>query len=347
MSQATDLSTDRKLVACQRFSTEGLSPQEQFEAWSAFAATSVDPGTGTDPKMGFEASADCYSLGSMTLTSFKMAPMKFRYSRDVIRKSTHDPWCIATITKGLATSQGEHSGLQARAGSTILHSYAQPFAGELEAIEYTAVYFSRDEFWDIADPMDKLSQQQIIGPMSQIVADFLVSIEGRAKNLSVPEAAAVNDAFAHLLRAMVNSSSDTAELAKSSVAAAQFERARRFINENLRSPTLTPDAVCKSLGISRRQLFYLFERYEGVAKYIKNRRLAACYSVLTKASQKRMISSVAYEFGYTNVSSFTRQFQERYGFSPSEAQSAWLDGNRVSFSEGNRLIDWLIDNSGA
>jgi AraC-like DNA-binding protein len=95
------------------------------------------------------------------------------------------------------------------------------------------------------------------------------------------------------------------------------------------------------MGISRRQLYYIFEQHGGVMKFIGQRRLAACYGALVTLTEKRMISSIAYEYGFTNLSSFYRQFQARYGFSPGEARSAWLNGHTPRRTTGGSFADWL------
>jgi hypothetical protein len=48
----------------------------------------------------------------------------------------------------------------------------------------------------------------------------------------------------------------------------------------------------------------------------------ACDLALAKISDGKQISAIAYECGFTNLSSFYRQFTARHGFSPSEARSA-------------------------
>lgn len=176
--------------------------------------------------------------------------------------------------------------------------------------------------------------------MAQIVRDFMLSMIARANSLTMADASALNDAFGNLIRALVTNNPTAIEAAKAPIAAAQFDRARRYINANLKMPGLTPDAVCANVGVSRRQLFYLFEQQGGVATYIRNRRLAACYSALSKAEDGRQISTVAYEHGFTNVSSFYRQFAARYGFGPGEARAAARTGQFPSRKE-TTFVDWL------
>ncbi|MCD2184652.1 helix-turn-helix domain-containing protein [Rhizobium sp. GN54] len=325
-----------------KFNTESFERHEQFDAWCDFTSSMCELEAIESPKSGFIASAESYHLGSLQLTSFKLSPMRFKYTNDIIRKASFDHWCISIVTKGTAAAADDDRGFRATAGDTVLHSYARPFEGRVDVTNYSGLFFSRDEFWDVADELDNTAHQQVHGPMSHILGDFLASLEHRAAKLTVSDGKAVNEAFGHLLRAMVRQTPASMEAARAPIAAAQFERARRYINSNLKSPSLTPDLVCRDVGVSRRQLYYLFEQQGGVATYIRNRRLAACYSALVKASERRLIGQIAYEYGFTNLSSFCRQFSARYGFAPSEARAAWLAGGSAPTQEVGTFVDWLL-----
>jgi AraC-like DNA-binding protein len=336
------LAGERKPVPHMRFSTESVRKEEQFDAWCEFTSAMADLEAITPPSQGFRASADSYHLGALQLTSFELSPMNLRYTQDIVRRSGFDHWCISVVTKGPVGYESGDEKFKVASGELLLHSYASPFAGVMSETNFSGMYFTRDDFWDIADHLDKASHRLVNGPMSQILRDFLVSLANRASGLTVPEASAVSDAFGQLLRAMIVNSPSTLEAAQAPMAAVQFDKARRYINASLRSPNLSPDQICASVGISRRQLYYLFEEQGGVATYVRNRRLAACYAELSKSSDGKLVSSIAYEYGFTNLPSFYRQFHARYGFSPSEARSAARNGHLAKTPTASTFVDWLL-----
>ncbi|MEJ8472490.1 helix-turn-helix domain-containing protein [Roseibium algae] len=342
LNEADTFMTEKKPIPGFKFSTEDFRQEEQFGAWCDFTAAMCDLESLTPVRDGFIASAEAYNLGSVQLTNFEVAPMSFKYTENIIRKSGFDHWCLSVITKGNVAAESADSGFDTAAGGVVLHSYATPFVGQIDATNYSAFFFSRDDFGDVADKLDRAAHQQVTGPMSNILGSFLMSLENQAKDLTIADASAVSDAFGHLLRAMIAQTPATLDAAKLPIAAAQFDRARRFINGNLKSPRLTPETICAHLGVSRRQLYYLFEQQGGVAKFIRNRRLAACYKAIAKANEKMLISSIAYEYGFTNLSSFYRQFQAQYGFRPSEARSAVLNGYSPSESTDHSFVEWLL-----
>ncbi|MGV8831761.1 MAG: helix-turn-helix domain-containing protein [Devosia sp.] len=322
-----------------KFSTDAVRKEEQFDAWSSFNSMAELEAI-TPPAEGFKASSTSYRLGGLQLTSFQLAPMKINYTQNIQRRLGLDHWCLSVATKGPVGYQNSENEVAVAPGHLLLHSYASPFSGVMENTHYSSVFFARDDFWDIADHLDRGAHKLAHGPMAQIVRDFMLSMIARADGLTQTDASALSEAFGNLVRALVTNNPATIEAAKLPIAAAQFDRARRFINANLKMPGLTPDAVCANIGVSRRQLYYLFEQQGGVASYIRNRRLAACYSTLAKSGAVRLISSVAYEYGFTNVSSFYRQFAARYGFGPGEARVAARSGQVPSITEC-AFVDWL------
>ena len=100
----------------------------------------------------------------------------------------------------------------------------------------------------------------------------------------------------------------------------RLERVRQAIQQNLRSPTLTPKRVSRLVGMSRSQLYRLFEPTGGVARYIQRARLREAYRVLSDAENRCDIREVAEDLGFFDPSSFSRAFRQEYGCSPRDVR---------------------------
>lgn len=329
------------MIRGARLSTEDVRRQDQLAAWQGFTAEINDVEAVGDPSDGFRGSMDMYDLGALQVVALDMDPLIYRHTNDHLRKSGIDHWWLTVVRQGRFVSQVEDRCLDATAGSVLLRSWVSPFSGELEKVSCTSFFMNRDDFGDISDQLDKASHRFVSGPMAPLLRDFLISVQSHLTALNPSDVAGVNEAFRTLLKAAILGNKDALEAAREPIDATRFEQARRFISNNLRSPALTADTLSDHLGMSRRYLYYLFERYGGVAKYIQNRRLAACYNRLRTTTDNGAIGAVAYEFGYTNLSSFYRQFSARYGFRPGEVRSAWLSGRRHDATEIRSFADWI------
>jgi AraC-like DNA-binding protein len=82
--------------------------------------------------------------------------------------------------------------------------------------------------------------------------------------------------------------------------------------------------LSRLVGISRSNLYRLFEHEGGVARYIQRERLLEARSVLLNPAATQSISAVAEDLCFTDASSFSRVFKREFGCSPSEARSAGL-----------------------
>ena len=335
------LASDRKPIPSLRFSTGSIAANEQFQVWRDFMAPTSDVEPLSPHGDGFRASAQAYDLGAFRLAAFDRDSATFRRTENHAQVSGADHWCLTLINKGNLKIVSDDGHLSATAGDTILQTYGAPFSGLMEDAGLSCLFLSRDSFGDIADQLDRMVDRRLMGPMPAILREFLVSVVRHADDLGVADVPALNDAFSRLLKAAFHPGSGTLHAARTPVAATQFAMARRFINRHLKSPGLTADTICSNIGMSRRQLYYVFEPHGGVMSYVLQRRLAACHDALVAQSGNRRVSSIAYEYGFTHLSSFYRQFHARYGYRPGEARSAWLSGQVPQASLGDTFADWL------
>ncbi|MER6913765.1 helix-turn-helix domain-containing protein [Streptomyces sp. NPDC000594] len=97
-----------------------------------------------------------------------------------------------------------------------------------------------------------------------------------------------------------------------------LQRIHSFIETNLADPCLTPQAVADRHHISLSTLYALFRtQEEGVAAWIRRRRLERCRADLVAVDQRqRPIHVIAARWGFTDAAAFSRAFRNAYGVSP-------------------------------
>ncbi|WP_456619325.1 MULTISPECIES: helix-turn-helix domain-containing protein [unclassified Bradyrhizobium] len=93
---------------------------------------------------------------------------------------------------------------------------------------------------------------------------------------------------------------------------------RRAIHERLREQGLTVATVAGAVGISERYVHKLFERTGTTfSDYVMQRRLdGAAADLRDPALPGREIGAIAFDWGFSDLSHFTRRFKQRFGCRP-------------------------------
>lgn len=105
---------------------------------------------------------------------------------------------------------------------------------------------------------------------------------------------------------------------RESLCAARLERAKRYIEQHLAEPGLTPASTAAALGISLRQLHLLFEPTgTSFAQYVRRRRLLQCRSALASpVGAGRSVADIALGWGFKSLATFYRAFEREFGMPP-------------------------------
>jgi len=98
---------------------------------------------------------------------------------------------------------------------------------------------------------------------------------------------------------------------------------RRTVHDRLREQGLTVAAVASAVGISERYVHKLFERSGTTfSHYIMERRLdGAAADLKDPTLVNREIGSIAFDWGFSDLSHFTKRFKQRFGCRPRDWRS--------------------------
>jgi AraC-like DNA-binding protein len=127
-----------------------------------------------------------------------------------------------------------------------------------------------------------------------------------------------------VLAALLAPSPDRLHAASAPLRQTQLQRVRGIVREHLGSATLGPARLCRLAGMSRSQLYRLFEPIGGVAAHIQAERLRAAQRALADPADRRGIAQIAEAVGLFDCSSFSRMFRRAYGCSPREMRALAL-----------------------
>jgi AraC-like DNA-binding protein len=105
-----------------------------------------------------------------------------------------------------------------------------------------------------------------------------------------------------------------------------FENILEFIRNNLPDPELSPKIIADTHGMSLRTLHKLFaEQGCSVSRRIRRLRLHECRKALTTPVDRRSITQIAYDWGFSDSAHFSRLFSLEFGESPRQTRQKQLE----------------------
>lgn len=312
-----------------RFTLPGNDPSFKFEGWGDLTSSGLEikrqvSGGLPQSKNPFLIDAVRYDLGNVQFADVKIGARQFRRTEQHLGKYWLDPWVLLFRKKGSLTSQSGDRVMKSSAGSLSFESYAYAFSGSADDTDTLVISVPRENFPQLADRLDRINHTLIKGVAGTLLSQFMLSLESYLPTMVLNDIPVVNESLSVLVRSLLMEASQYSMDEHPAIAASLFDRARKYIEVNIASPSLSPEAIARDLGVSQRTLYYIFETQGGVVNYIRNRRLAACYSVIANPAEVRPIHEIAEQFGLTNRAQFSRQFRSQYGHSPNEVREAKL-----------------------
>jgi AraC family transcriptional regulator, positive regulator of tynA and feaB len=130
------------------------------------------------------------------------------------------------------------------------------------------------------------------------------------------------DAILDLLALPLSRSSSRPQRSTVSPAEVLNQRVKRFIRDHLRDPDLSVERIASALHCTTRYLHMAFAR-EGttISRYVWTSRLEACRRELDGGlASGATLTALAFSWGFSSSSHFSRAFKDHFGVSPSALQ---------------------------
>jgi len=157
-------------------------------------------------------------------------------------------------------------------------------------------------------------------PVTDVAATYFRRLASRPDLFAVPGAEALSEPSIELMRAVITTHLDAAELGKDALKATLPLRILEYARAHLHDPHLDAAQVAAAHHISERHLYNILGA-SGItlADWIRKQRLERCRNdIAASAFHATPIASIARGWGFTDPSSFTRMFKNAYGMSPRE-----------------------------
>ncbi len=181
-------------------------------------------------------------------------------------------------------------------------------------------FLSRDEFRDLAPLLDAALGSTLHTPLGRLLGDYMIALARHLPDVADSDFQGVRNAVGTMVAAAVAPSARRAAAATGQIDLGRKERVRQAVRRHLRTPTLDPKSLGRLVGMSRSNLYRLFEDVGGIAHYIQHERLFEARTILSEPGSTQSISAISEDLCFPDASSFARAFKRKFGCSPGDVR---------------------------
>jgi len=304
-------------------STAGLAPKRQIQCWTD-ALTDLCGHFDIDPMeaSSFEGRINYTTVSRLKLCQIEASQHRLAHTVSRAKLSEHPYVKILFQTHGISYFEQNGRHIEIMPGDCLAYDVSCPHTIISPALtRHEVVIVPKELLRERGFRLAKMSACKLSARTGtgRIAHDFVHAAFDEATKLSPHNAAGVADSLIDLLLLPLREADTAFDRGGPE---AMYIRAQAFIREHLRDPDLSIDRISAELGCTKRYLHMLFsDRGMTVSDYIWQARLQNCRHELETQAGKT-ITDVAFSWGFSSSSHFSRVFRKYFGFVPSAIHKA-------------------------
>lgn len=303
------------------FKTDHLAERERVPAWIDVASRTFFDHQ-FDPKSGdFVGRLDAGQLDTLRLSYCECGPCEVTRTRRNVSSDGIDDIIMCIRLEGRSLFSQAERRVTIEPGTVMLQDAGRPM--KVRFLEQTASIFLNIPRHMVQARIGDSNLDRVLTagmPLAEVTSDFLSSVTERMHAIEPVAHRRLADQVLGLVSLAFTGTDGAAPL--SSARANALRRLKAEIEKRLSAPTLTPSGAAAGAGMSVRYANALLaEEGTSLERYIQQRRLEQCRRALEDPLQShRMVGELAFAWGFSDHSHFTRRFREAYGITPRECR---------------------------
>jgi AraC-like DNA-binding protein len=309
------------------FSTSDVHPRDRFAYWYEVACRQIvlhDSRPVSRPT--FHASIEAGVLANTRLILFQNAPLTVNRTARHIARASEDMLFICRQCSGTLTFEQEGRELVLRSGEVTLIDAMLPYKVRCPAESKLLLLKVPREALEArlgrtrCLSLCSMAQSEAAASLTSAYLSLLPERVGQMR--SAVQQMVENQVLDLFAAALAGATGERVRISSAHVLA--VTKLRAAIEARLTEPALDRDGVAAAAGLSVRYANAVLAR-EGtsIARLILSRRLDRCRMALEDPAQAhRSVSEIAYGWGFSDMTHFSRRFKEAWGMLPSEYRRA-------------------------
>lgn len=322
------------------FDTLSLRAADRLDAWREnmgvfFDLSAPDGG----PQRGaVHASIDACSMAGTVFGVTTSEAQLFERPKNRVLHDQMEHFLVQVFLKGGGRTR---DGEEIRPGDMLIIDLDQPHGMVTTEFSNLTLVLPREFNPKLARTLSKLHARRLPrdSPIVGLLAGHLETLWGSVGRLTVEDAGTALKGTIGLMECCLADRPVGEGDMSPEVSSGLAKAIMRHIDENIDQP-LKPDRLAAAFRVSRSQLYRMFKPYDGVSRYIWERRMTRSMRMLASPLFAEMaIGSIAFRCGFTTEQHFSRSFKERFGMSPSHFRRDALEAHLARTDEAGDARD--------
>lgn len=321
-----------------------------FELWADLIGTVLEPDIAAEDVADFSFGLTGAHLGALVIGSSRSVGFNYRRTAGTIGRSGIDHYFIQINDAAPFRLAVDGRDETIERDDIWFGDLSRPVETWTGAFRNTSLVIPRAQLETLLDAPDDLHGRVIRAqsPLGTLLRTHVRRLMEVTPHLGAHEAEALVAPTLGLVAACAGLNRERRDEAERTAASISLARVRAHVDRRLGDPDLSPETICRDLGVSRSALYRMFEPLGGVAEHIRRRRLARAWSDLVSPAQRHLlISEIGYRWGFSSESSFSRAVRATYGVTPSALRRAGTEtppgraAPRPGAAGEPRLGEWI------
>jgi len=301
------------------FESSDFPPGERRARWQALVGAYdvvLPDGCG---EADFSVSSVAWLLGEVVVTRGRVSAVELRRTAERIAADGRDTFTFGLITRGHMVGEFDGRAGELRPGQIVVIDFSRPWRTQATACEFILVLAPRAMVTAAARHGGDLHGRLLDGATARILAEHFSALSRHLAQADASDAPVIQRTTMRMIVESLDALGPE-EAAGREPERRVVHRVRRYVEDRLDCPDLSPAAICRALGLSRPTLYRAFRGAGGVASYILRRRLETVHVLLSDSSETRSLSELALAFGFASHAHFSTAFRRRFGYAPRDAR---------------------------
>lgn len=272
----------------------------------------------------FSVSLKGVQLGALVVSDAHMTGGRYHYRRDLARIASTglDLMLVQIMTGGSDTRLVGGQELRSRPGDVFVADLTRTMRTCAETCSNFSFVLPRAAFGLREAELDHFHDRHLPagGVAATVLGNHVRSLWEQRRAIRQSDTPGLSAATAGLLGGLL-AHDPVGRREEAGEWSPKYLQICQYIDRNLGDHDLDPDHLARRFNVSRAVLYRLFTRSDGVANYIRERRLRQAFRQLVTPGHAT-VATIGFSCGFQSPSSFIRAFKARYGMTPGETFEA-------------------------